>query len=302
MALIRKKKIKSESIVGFTLAIGPVIGFLIFGLIPMILAIFMSFMKIRGYSFEDSSFIGFANYVEILKDATFYKALGNTFYAALSMPISLVLSLVIATLLNRKTWGTKLFRTVFFLPYVCSVVAVTTMWKWMFNTDFGIINDVIKALGGQPVPWITSSEWFMPSMIIMGVWSGTGFGIILYSAALGNVSKSYYEAAEIDGANRWQQFISVTVPAISPTTFYLLIMGLIGALQDFARFQVMGGDTGGPNEAGLTVVFYLWRMGFKNVITQGMGMASAVSLLVAIIIIAITVLNFKISKLWVHYD
>lgn len=299
---IKKKMMSKESVWGIGLAMGPVLGFVIFGLIPAILALFMSLMKIRGYSFDNAQFVGFANFVQVLTDPLFYKAIGNTLLSAISMPISLVLSLAIAMLLNNKVPGTKIFRTIFFIPYVCSIVAITTMWKWIFNTEFGIINDIIGKIGMQPIPWITDSRYFMISMIIMGVWSGTGFGIILFSAALGNVSRSYYEAAKIDGATRWEQFRNVTLPAISPTTFYLVIMGIIGALQDFARFQIMGGDIGGPNESGLTIVFYLWRMGFKNVITQGMGLASAVSLLLAVVIILITVLNFKLSKKWVHYD
>ncbi|MDR2202319.1 MAG: sugar ABC transporter permease [Clostridiales bacterium] len=298
----KRKKIKKEEVVGVVLAAGPLLGFFIFGFIPMVLAVFMSFMKIRGFSFDGARLVGFENYRYVFTDPKFGKAMLNTLYAAVSMPVSIVCSLFIATLLNKKVAGTKVFRTILFLPYVCSVVAITTMWKWMLNTDFGIINEILKRLGVEKVPWLTDSTYFMPSMLIMGVWGGTGFGIILYSAALGNVSKSLYEAAKIDGANRRQQFFSITVPSISPTTFYLFVMGLIGALQDFVRFQIMGGDGGGPGESGLTAVFYLWRMGFKNFIVQGMGMASAVSLILAALIIIITIINFKVSKYWVHND
>lgn len=298
----RRKKLNRQAVWGLVLALGPIIGFVLFSLIPMLLAVFIAFMDIKGYTLTGAEFTGFQNFSFVLTDPTFYKSIVNTLYSALSMPVSIVIALLVALMLTKQIAGKKFFRTVFFIPYVCSAVALTVMWKWMFDEQYGILNDIIMRLGGDRVPWITDAATFMPSMILMGVWSGTGFGIILFSAALTNVNRSYYEAAEIDGANAWQQFRNVTLPAISPTTFYLLIMGIIGALQDFTRFQVMTGDSGGPDQAGLTVVFYLYRMGFNQVITYGMGYASAVAWLLALLIVLVTILNFRLSAKWVHYD
>lgn len=289
---------KREQLWGVGLALAPIAGFVIFGIIPMALAVAMAFMNIRGFSFTGAQWAGLDNFRTVFTDVKFYKSVGNTFYAALSMPVSLVLALIVAVLLNQKLRFKKIFRTIFFIPYVCSVVAVTIMWKWVFDGNYGILNDIITRMGGERVLWLTQAKTFMPAMIIMGVWSGTGFGIILYSAALTAVNPAYYEAAQIDGAGRFKQFWHVTLPSVSPTTFYLFIMGLIGALQEFARFQVMDVN-GGPGEAGLTIVFYLYRTGFNY---YKMGVASAVAWILAVMILLITLLNFKLSSKWVHYD
>lgn len=294
----RKFKVSKEGVAGFSLAFIPVLGFCLFGLIPMVLAIAMAFMYIDGYNFNGSSFVGFDNFKDVLNDKLFWQSIGNTFYMSVSTFINILLALLIAFLLTKKIKGKKVFRTIYFIPYVCSVVAITLMWQWIFNYRFGIINHLIKLAGGEAVNWWGTSELFIPVLIIMGVWSGTGYGIILYSAALTNVSTSLYEAAKVDGANSFKSFLHITVPAISPTTFYLLITGLIGALQEFARPQILS-PSGGPGDAGVTVVFYLYRRAFSY---TEMGPASATAWLLAIIILVFTVINFALSKLWVSYD
>lgn len=297
MLSVQKKKVSKEAIYGTCFASIPVLGFTIFGLIPMIVAVVMAFTDVR-FALEDLSWVGFDNFAYALKDDTFWKSVGNTFYFALSMPISLVIALIVSVLLNQDVKCKKLFRTIFFIPYVCSTVAVALMWKWIFDANYGVLNALITKCGGQPVQWLQNAKTFGISIIIIGIWSGTGFGIILYSAALTKVNPAYYEAAEIDGANSWKCFWHITIPSISPTTFYLVIMGLIGALQEFARVQVIDA-TGGPNYSGMTVVFFLYREGFSY---HNMGRASAVAWLLAILILGITVLNFKLSDKWVSYD
>lgn len=259
-------------------------------------------MRIKGFHFDGATFVGIENYKTILQDEKFYLSVGNTFYAALALPISMVLALLIAVLLNRGCKGTKAFRTIFFIPYVCSVVALMTMWKWMFEEEFGILNQILGWFGKEPIGWISDSDYVRGSMIFTGVWSGMGLGIILYTAALSNVPKSYYEAAMLDGAGSFKRFLHITLPAISPTTFYLLVTGMIGYLQDFVRFQTMLGNSGGPSNSGLTMVFYLWQMAFRYNTTMGMGMASAMAILVALIIGCVTLLLYKTSKWWVSYD
>lgn len=298
----RSKGIGRENLVGLALALIPVIGFTIFGLLPMILAVVMSFMKIKGFHFDGASIVGWENYAAILQDEKFYTSVGNTFYAALALPISMVLALLIAVLLNRRCKGTKAFRTVFFIPYVCSVVALMTMWKWLFEEEFGILNQILAFFGKEPIGWISDSSYVRESMIFTGVWSGMGLGILLYSASLSNVPKAYYEAAMLDGAGGFKQFLHITLPAISPTTFYLLVTGMIAYLQDFVRFQTMLGNAGGPSNSGLTMVFYLWQMAFRYNTTMGMGMASAMAILVALIIGGVTALLYASAKWWVSYD
>ena len=308
VAAPKKRRVNKEEIWGWTLSSIPLIGFVIFGLIPMVFALMMAFMSIRGLKIDSfAHFIGFENFKTVLTDPIFFKALVNTLYAALSLPITLVLSLIVAILLNQNIKAKKLFRTIFFIPYVCSMVAVSLMWKWIFNYNFGVLNTIMDSLGIERVNWLGNAATLMPYMILMNVWSGMGFNIILFTAALTNVNRAYYEAAEIDGAGAWKKFVHITLPAISPTTFYLLIMGLIGALQEFTRFQVMTGD-GSPNNAGLTVVFYLYNYIYGAPSSGGgrypinVGLASSMALLLAALIIGITILNFKLSKKWVSYD
>lgn len=294
----KKRKPNKEGLWGFTLSLGPVIGFALFGLVPMILAIFMSFMHIEGFSFDGAYFIGFENYSTVLHDPLFWQSIVNTLYMSVSTFINILLALIVAFLLTKNIRGKKVFRTIYFIPYVCSVVAITVMWRWIFNTNYGLINGLFTPEGQEPINWWGRADTFIPCLIIMGVWSGTGYGIILYGAALTNVNSSLYEAAKVDGANAFQCFCKVTLPAISPTTFYLLLTGLIGALQEFARPQIISGS-GGPNNVGVTVVFYLYRNAFQY---YNMGVASATAWLLALIIVVLTVINFAVSKLWVSYD
>ncbi len=296
--VFRKKKRNKENISGLLLSVMPVIGFALFGLVPMVLALVMSFTDITFFSFEGVTFNHGQNYITVLQDDLFWKSIGNTLYMSLSTFINIVLALIVAFLLTKNIKGKKVFRTIYFIPYVCSVVAVTLMWQWIFNYQYGIVNHLISAGGGEKINWWGKADTFIPCLIVMGVWSGTGFGIILYSAALTNVNSSLYEAARVDGANSFQSFLHITVPAISPTTFYLLITGIIGSLQEFARPQIIS-STGGPDNTGVTVVFYLWRKAFSY---HEMGIASATAWLLALIILGFTVLNFALSKLWVSYD
>lgn len=297
-----KNRITKEAKIGFFLALIPVLGFFLFGFVPIVLAIVMSFMKIKGFNFNGATVVGFDNFAFLLKDVKFYKSIKNTFVYSLTLPISMVFALIIAVLLNRNVKGTKVFRTILFIPYVCSVVALMTMWKWLFEEEFGILNQILIFFNQEPIGWISDSRYVMLSMIITGVWSGMGLGIILYSAALSQIPKSYYEAAKIDGAGKIRQFFDITLHAISPTTFYLLVTGMIGYLQEFVRFQTMLGNAGGPSDSGLTMVFYLWQMSFRYGKTMGMGMSCAMAILIAGIIGSITFILFKTSKWWVSYD
>ena len=294
----KKKGVTKEGVAGFLMSFIPVLGFLIFGLIPMLLAIIMAFMNIRGFNFNGATWVGLNNFIEVLHDDMFWQSIVNTLYMSVSTFLNIALSLIIAFLLSKNIKGKKVFRTIYFVPYVCSVAAITLMWTWIFNTRFGVVNNVFKAWGLEPKDWFNDEDLFIPVLILMGVWSGTGYGIILYSAALTNVNSALYEAAKVDGANSFKSFLHITLPAISPTTFYLLIMGIIGALQEFARPQIISGS-GGPNNVGVTVVFYLYRRGFTYF---EMGPASATAWLLALAIVFVTIINFVVSKLWVNYD
>lgn len=285
---------------GILMAISPLVGYLLFGLIPLIIAVIMSFNDVNGYSLTGMEFVGWQNYLTVFEDPKFWLSLRNTMIMAASMPISLVLSLIMAFFISKGIKGAKVFRVIYFLPFVCSVVAVTYMWQWLFNTNYGVINQWLGLTGDQAIDWLGTEANFLLSVIIMNVWSGTGYGIVLYSAALTNVPKSLLEQSEIDGANGFQKFWHVTLPTISPTTFYLFTMGLIGSLQAFAVTNILANNGTGPDDAGLTSVFYIYRNIFSYV--NQMGIAAAASWILSVVITIITSINFFVSKYWVSYD
>ena len=301
LVIKQKKKDKLRNLQGFLFAFPPVFRFLIFGFIPLLLGLAMAFFSMKyTFSLFDESvfFCGFDNFVEVLKDPIFYKSILNTLLLALSWPISMIIALIVSIFLTKKVRGKGFFRVVYFLPFVCSVVATTLMWKVLLDYNYGVVNNLTEWMFNKRINWAGDPKYYMFGLIIMTVWSSTGYKIILLTAALTNVRKAYYEAAELDGANGFQKIWYITMPAISPTVFYLFVTGMINVLQEFARSQVWS-STGGPNNSGLTIVFYLYREAFNYI---NMGKASAVAWLLSIAIILITIVNFAASKKWVKYD
>ena len=297
------RAVRNENILGLAMAIGPVVGFILFGLIPIAISVFLSFTKVHRWDMADMQFNGLKNYWWLLKDPGFYQAILNTLYYTTNVFIGLILSLVIAVLMSKIVRLNKMFAIIFFIPYICSIVAVSNMWKWMFEANYGIINHFLKRIGLQPVRWLQNSKTFMLCIIMMTVWSSIGFNVILLQSAIANVDKSYYESAELDGANGFQQFWKITMPGISPTLFYIIVMGVISSLQAFTPMQVMtDGLSYGPDNSGMTVVYYLYRMSFDFRPSMGIGLASSLACMLAVVIGAITYLNFKLSGKWVRYD
>ncbi|MBQ8802762.1 MAG: sugar ABC transporter permease [Tyzzerella sp.] len=300
---MNKKKIKKEEVQGILFANIPLLGFVIFGLIPLILSVYLSFHTFKGLRLNSAVFVGFENFKTILQDELFYKALGNTGYVLLSCVVSLILSLIISGLIATDVKGAKGFKAVYFVPYVCSMVAITFMWKWIYDYNYGVLNSTLIEWGwiSEPIDWLGSADFYRAAMFVLLVWSSMGFNIILLTAALINVPRDLYEAASIDGASGLKQFFKITIPLISPTMFYLLIMGLINSLQEFTRFQVMTPD-GGPDYQGLTVVFYLYKKLFNASGGSDLGVATAVGWIIAVLISAVTFVNFKLQRKWVNYD
>lgn len=293
----RTKRIKyKDKWWAYAFVAAPILGYVLFSLIPIGFSAYVSFTKYSGY--QTPELTGSANYARLLSDdPLFWKTLVNTFYAALSVPIGMAVALVIATALNQKIRGINFFRTAFFLPTISSVVALTLLWKWIFNSDYGLLNYLLNLVGITGPAWLSSEQWAMPAMIIQIVWSGLGFNMVLYLAALQGVPRSFYEAAEMDGANGWQRFFRITIPCISPTTLYILITSFIATMQDFPRFQIM--TEGGPNYSTTTIVYYLFLNAFRY---MEMGYASAMAWMLGILLMIITLLNFWLSRRWVHYE
>ena len=294
-----KKKHMIENIEGLLFSILPVVRFALFRLIPLVVGLAMAFLTMEyTFSLAEGEFCGFDNFTTVLKDPLFWTSIKNTFILALAWPISMAIALMCSVLLSKKLRGINFFRTVYFLPFVCSLVAVTLMWNIIFDYNYGVVNQLIDGIFGKRLNWKGDPFWFQVGLIIMIVWSSTGYKIILLTAALTTIDRAYYEAADLDGANAWQKFTKITLPAISPTMFFLLITGLINTLQEFTRSEIWS-SSGGPNNAGVTIVFYLYRQAFQY---SNMGIASAVAWLLSILIVIITIINFVASKKWVKYD
>ena len=297
------KRLRKEEVQGIVFANIPFLGFCLFGLIPLLLSLYLCFNSFKGLRLHTGKFVGWDNFAEILADELFWQSIGNTWFVLLATVVSLVVSLVVSALIATNVRGAKGFKAIYFVPYVCSMVAITFMWKWIYDYNYGVLNTTLMDWGWiqEPISWLGSAEYYRTAMFVLLVWSSTGFNIILLTAALIGVPKELHEAAQIDGAGEFRRFFSITLPLISPTIFYLLIMGLIGALQEFIRFQVMTPD-GGPEYQGMTVVFYLYRQLFNASGGSDLGVASAMGWIIAVLISAVTILNFSLQRRWVNYD
>ena len=296
--VVFKRKWKRDEVIWGYVFIAPiVVGLLLFLAFPAVYAIIVSFSE-HGTFGDHVKFVGVQNYAKAFKDAYFWRSVGHSFYSALGVPVGIIVALALTTVILRSRQG-NVFKIVTFLPIVTGSVAITFMWRWMYNPLYGIINSTLSQLFDlkEPIDWLGNPALAMPSMIFMGIWSGLGINVILLYAALKNVNQSYYEAAEIDGANVWQQFRYITGPAVTPVMFYMLVTGLIGALQDFSRFQIMA-QVGASEAISMPVVtIYNYAIGALET-----GYASTLGILLSGIILLITLLNFFLSKYWVKYD
>lgn len=281
----------------FYLFIAPwVIGFVIFTLGPIIASLFL------GFTFYDivssMRWVGFDNYEYMLTDFMFWQALKVTFqYAAGSVILRIIAAFSIAIILNRNIFGLSVYRTIFYLPSVISGVAVSLLWMWIFNPNYGVLNSILWKLFRIDGPgWIYSEEWVIPSMILMSLW-GIGGGIVIYLARLQAIPTPLYESAEIDGANGFRKLLHITIPMMTPVIFFNLIMGIIGSFQSFTYAYVM--TEGGPHYASLFYVLYLYRNAFRY---YKMGYASALAWILFIVILSLTLLVFRTSSRWVYYE
>lgn len=333
----RKHVDRKENLAGISMAIIPVLGFLIFGLTPMVLGVVMSFFEFdesefffriypagleAGKKFKgdwNCKFVWFKNYKTLFFHTTgdsysgiFFEALLTTIVQFVSLPVCIVLSLLVAFFLSKKIKGKNVMRTIYLMPFICSSVAISLIWTEFFKLN-GVLNSIIRDAfnGVGETNW--AQKHFYWIVFIINVWGGTGFQIILFTAALTNVNNSYYEAAKVDGANSFQIFFKITLPAISPTTFYLFITGVIGALQAYVTPDLVA-SVGGIKPVKLfgvrveqpqtTVIAYVQKLllGTDGSGVTKPGLACAAGIVLAIIIGIITIINFVVSKYWVSYD
>jgi multiple sugar transport system permease protein len=279
-----------ETIAGYLFLFPNFFGFLAFSFIPIIISFLLTFT--RWDLASSPQFIGVKNYLDLVTDGLFWKYLWNTFYyAGLTVPLTIIVGFSLAYLLNRKIRGVIFFRTIYFLPSVTLIVAVAVIWSWLYNADFGLINFVLDKLGISGPNWLQSKTWAMPAIIIMGVWKGSGYSMLIYLAGLQSIPEEYYEASEIDGAGWWQQIRHITIPLIFPTTFFILVTSTIGAIQGFDQFYVM--TRGGPAGATTTLVYYIFQNAFE---WFNMGYAATAAAILFVIIMIITLLQWRFAK------
>lgn len=286
----RKSKLyKKESRAAMLFILSPLVGYLVFVLYPFFFSIYASFTNWNGLG--TMNFVGLSNYTKLLTDDYFMKSLFNTFFMMLGIPIGLLLSLLLAMGLNRKIPGTTAFRVIYYIPVVSSLAAISVLWQWAYNGDYGLVNQFLDLIGIDGPNWLQNKDTVKPALIIMTVWKGLGYSMLLYLAALQSVPKMYYESADLDGANKFQKFLHITWPMVKPVTFFLVITNIINGAQMFTEINIMT-PTGGPEFSSATVVFYIWQKAFNNL---QMGYASAMSVVLGAIIFIVTLIQFKLN-------
>jgi multiple sugar transport system permease protein len=270
------------------------IGFLAFALYPFIASLYFSFTDYDIISAPH--WVGLANYVHMVHDPLFWKSLYNTmYYAVIFVPLSTLMAIAMALLLNMRVKAVGIYRTIFYLPSVVPAVASAILWLWLFNPSFGLINSVLQGVGISGPGWIFSATWSKPGLILMGLW-GLGVPMVIYLASLQGVPQDLYEAADLSGANWWQKIIYVTLPMISPAILFNVILGVIGAFTYFTQAFVM--TNGGPNDSTMFYALYLYQQGFTFL---HMGYASAMAWVLFLIVLVITLVIFRTSAGRIYY-
>jgi multiple sugar transport system permease protein len=270
------------------------VGLLLFQVGPVVGAFLISFADWPLP--QPPRFVGLSHLRELLTDPLLGRTLFNTAYYALgTVPTGIVLGLGLALLLNRQRRGVHLFRTIFFLPVVVSGVAMSLLWAWVFNPRYGVVNALLAEIGIRGPAWLQDETWAMPALILMSLW-GTGVNMVVYLAALQRVPRNLLDAAALDGAGRWARLRHVTWPIISPVTFYLLVVNVIGSFQVFTPTYIL--TRGGPNNTTLTLPLYI----YLNAFAWGrLGYASALASFLFALILALTLIQFRLAARWVFY-
>lgn len=278
---------------GFLFILPWVLGFIIFTFVPLMAALYLGFTD--SNSISTPNFIGFKNYIDLFKDDNFKSALLVTVkYAIFAIPLGILSSMTLATLLNNKIRGVYLFRTILYLPAVASGVSISLLWRWILDKDLGLLNMILSKVGITGPGWLSDPSWVLPSYVLIALW-GAGGGMLTYLAGLQDVPRALYESAEIDGAGWFKRFTNITVPMLSPIIFYNLIMGIVGSFRKFGDAYIIGG----AGNQGRFYMIYLYENAFKYF---KMGYATAMAWILFLIILALSIITFKSSSLWVFYN
>ena len=291
-------KLNKEWLTGYLMIFPVVAGLLVFYIYPIFKVIIDSFYEVG--SFNKRSFVGLDNYLTMFNDPKMWSSLINTFsYVIVIVPGTIIISLILAALLNTKIKGRGFFRVVYFIPAITMGAAVAMIWKWMYNSDHGIINAILNVLGFDSVNFLTNPNTALLSICLVSIWINVGYNMIILLAGIQGISKTYYEAAAIDGASPVKQFFGITLPLVTPTLFFVLITNLIGTFQTFDTIYMMIKESGIAMEATQSMVMYFFRNAFSY---SKKGYASALAVFLFLIIMLVTLIQMKLQKKWVNYE
>ena len=291
----RTSREKSEFMWGWLFILPTVIGLIVLNIIPIFQTIYQSFFKTGDFG-RGNIFVGLENYVKVFGDSEVWQSLINTFkYAIVEVPFSIAIALVLAVLLNRKMKGRSAYRTIIFLPMVAAPAAVAMVWRWLFNSDFGLLNNVFNL----HVKWVSDPKIAVYSIAVIGVWSILGYNMVLFLSGLQEIPHDYYEAAQIDGATGVKSFFHITIPLLSPTIFFVLVTRVIGSLQVFDLMYMVMDKSNPALEKTQSLVYLFYKYAFIN---KNMGYGSAIVVLLLVITMIITVFQMIGQKKWVFYN
>lgn len=286
---------KSEFIWGWLFVLPTMIGLIVLNIYPIFNTIYQSFFKTGDFG-KGNIFVGVQNYQKVFADGEVWLSLGNTFkYAIVEVPISVAIALVLAVLLNRKMKGRSFYRTVIFLPMVCAPAAVAMVWKWMYNADFGLLNNVL----GTQIRWVSDPKTTLYAIAVIGIWSVVGYNMVLFLAGLQEIPRDYYEAAEIDGATGIKSFFHITLPLLSPTIYFVLVTRVIGAMQVFDMIFLIINKNNPAFESTQSLVYLFYNYTFEQ---KNVGYGSTIVIVLLIVIMMLTAVQKYGEKKWVFYN
>jgi len=287
-------------LLGYLFVAPNLIGFAVFTLLPLIFALAVSFAEWDVISGMDGiRWVGLRNFSNVIADRNFWESARLTlYYAGLSVPLTTIAGLLIALALNGPVPGRGVLRLIFFIPFIANAVAISSVWILLYHPRYSPLNNALRALGiDDPPLWLASSQWAMPALIIMAVWGGAGYASIIYLAGLQSLPEDLYEAAALDGAGRFQKFRAITLPLLTPTTFFLLVTGFIGASQSFGMINLM--TSGGPGRSTTVVSYYIYQNGFQF---YRFGYAAAMAWFMFVVVLLLTLVLWIVQRRSVHYD
>lgn len=275
-----------------------ILGLLIFYLWPIVQTIYFSFTE--WGAFGTYEWIGIENYKKMLTDENLVKSFKNTLiYTILTVPVGIFISIIVAVLLNQNIKGKSIYRTLYFLPVITMPAAIAMVWKWLYNSEFGLLNYALSSFGIKGPSWVTDPDIALYSVVIVAIWSGIGYNMVIFLSGLQNIPRTYYEAAIIDGAGPTKLFFKITMPLLSPVIFFVSIISLIGAFQVFDLIFMMINSNGTAIENTQSVVYLFYQNAF---VMNDKGYAAAIAVILLLIILIVTVVQMVLQKKWVHYD